>query len=166
MPAVFLGGFYAAVASAVAATVAGQSLVIPVRDAAIAVGLGVVSVGLGLILYTLGSRRVPAAESTLLSMTEVVLAPIWVWLLFGETAGSPMLIGGTILMSALAGNAIIGVVRERRASRARESAPRHAGPGTGHAAAARPQARAGLAPVPAAGYRALSSAPDARGYRR
>ncbi|MEZ5924947.1 MAG: DMT family transporter [Hyphomicrobiaceae bacterium] len=117
MPAVLLGGFYAAVASGVAATVAGQPLMVPVGDALIAVALGVGSVGLGLILYTLGSRRVPAAESTLLSLTEVVLSPIWVWILFGETAGPLMLVGGGILLVALFGNALTGVWRERRLAR-------------------------------------------------
>ena len=34
----------------------------------------------------LGSKVVPAAELALLSMTEVVLGPIWVWLFLGEKA--------------------------------------------------------------------------------
>lgn len=164
MPAVLLGGFYAAIASAVAAVVAGQSLVIPIRDAAIAMSLGVGSVGLGLILYTLGSRRVPAAESTLLCMTEVVLAPIWVWLVFGEEAGLLMLVGGGILLSALFANAISGILRERRASRIGTPArSKSNGNGAYHPAPAREVA---IANSPASRYPGPRPLPHERGLRR
>ena len=35
---------------------------------------------LGLILYSIGSRAVPAAELTLLSLTEVIGGIFWVWI--------------------------------------------------------------------------------------
>ncbi|GIS04040.1 MAG: hypothetical protein CM15mP106_4870 [Candidatus Neomarinimicrobiota bacterium] len=39
---------------------------------------------LGLILYSIGSKAIPAAEFTLLSLTEVIGGIFWVWLpLFG-----------------------------------------------------------------------------------
>ena len=39
---------------------------------------------LGLILYSIGSKAIPAAELTLLSLTEVIGGIFWVWLpLFG-----------------------------------------------------------------------------------
>jgi drug/metabolite transporter (DMT)-like permease len=139
LPAVLLGGIYSTIASAIAILIAGQSLVLSPTDAAIALALGVGSLGFGLILYTLGSRHVPAAESTLLSMTEVVLSPIWVWLLFGETAGLLMLIGGAILLAALFGNAVTGVIRERRTTSV--AAEPAAGPRGG---------RPATAPLPAA----------------
>lgn len=115
--AVLLGGVFASIAAAVATVVAGQSLLLSPHDAAIAVALGIGALGFGLVLYSLGSRHVPAAESTLLSMTEVVLSPIWVWLVFGEEAGLLMLVGGGILLSALFANAVSGIMRERRTSR-------------------------------------------------
>ena len=38
----------------------------------------------GLILYSIGSRAIPAAELTLLSLTEVIGGIFWVWLpIFG-----------------------------------------------------------------------------------
>lgn len=134
LTAVLLGGIFASIASAVAIAVAGQPLVLSWHDTAIAVVLGIGALGLGLVLYALGSRHVPAAESTLLAMTEVVLSPIWVWLVFGETAGVLMLVGGSILLSALFANAITGVVRERRAGRDRAPAGALTGHGNGHAA--------------------------------
>ena len=50
--------------------------------------MGAVLLALGMVLYTLGSRVVPAAELTLLSMVEVMLGPLWVWLFLGETASA------------------------------------------------------------------------------
>mgnify|MGYP001293432405 CR=1 FL=1 len=109
MPVVLLGGIYATVAAATAATVAGQSLLIAVEDAAIAMGLGAVSLSGGLILFTLGSRTVPAAEATLMSLLEVVLAPLWTYLAIGEQVGPYTLVGGGILIAALVINALSGL---------------------------------------------------------
>lgn len=116
-PAVLLGGIWASIAAGIATWMAGEPLILSLHDAAIALALGFGSVGLGLVLYTLGSRKIPAAESTLLALTEVVFSPIWVWIAFGETAGRLTLVGGTILLAALTGNALTGVVRERRLAR-------------------------------------------------
>jgi drug/metabolite transporter (DMT)-like permease len=51
-----------------------------------------------MVLYTLGSRVVPAAELALLSNIEVMLAPLWVWLFLGETASANTFLGGAILL--------------------------------------------------------------------
>ena len=48
-------------------------------------GHGMFQVGAGLFLYAQGSRSLPAAELTLLSLAEVLLGPLWVWLFMGET---------------------------------------------------------------------------------
>ena len=64
--------------------------------------------GAGLVLYTIGSKTVPAAELTLLSLAEVVLAPLWVWLAIGEVPTHYTMIGGAILLLAIAGNALLG----------------------------------------------------------
>ena len=74
--------------------------------------MGVFQVGAGLILYTLGSRSLPAAELTLLSLAEVLLGPVWVWLFLGETASANTFIGGAILLVAIVGNAISGKRRK------------------------------------------------------
>ena len=78
----------------------------------IAFALGVFQVGAGLAIYTIGSKVVPAAELALLSMTEVLLGPFWVWLFLGETASLYTLIGGVILLFAIAGNALTGLRRK------------------------------------------------------
>ncbi len=62
---------------------------------------GVVQNALGLIFYALGSRRIPAAEATLLAALEVPLTPLWVLLFVGEVPGISTLIGGAIVLVAL-----------------------------------------------------------------
>ena len=81
------------------------SIVLSENDITVAMGMGVFQVGAGLILYTLGSRSLPAAELALLSLTEVLLAPVWVWLILGEPVSPNTLVGGLILLTAVLGNA-------------------------------------------------------------
>lgn len=94
MPAVAIGGAMSMLAALVMLGVTGQSLLVPGRDIAIAMGMGALLLAVGMILYTFGSQVVPAAELTLISMIEVMLAPIWVWLLLSETASPGTLTGG------------------------------------------------------------------------
>ena len=70
-------------------------------------------IGLGLTLYTLGSRHIAAAELTLLSMTEVLLGPLWVWLVFGEVPAALTLLGGAIVLSAVTAQSLGGIRRKR-----------------------------------------------------
>lgn len=109
LPSVFLAGVFAGVIAAMVCHLNGHSLIIPARDTAIALSMGVFQVGAGLAVYTIGSKVVPAAELTLLSMTEVLLGPIWVWIFIGETVSANILLGGTILMLAIIGNAYAGI---------------------------------------------------------
>ena len=59
---------------------------------------------LGLILYSIGSKAIPAAELTLMSLTEVIGGIFWVWLpLFGinEIPSTNTVIGGFFLFVSL-----------------------------------------------------------------
>jgi drug/metabolite transporter (DMT)-like permease len=109
LPSVFLAGLFAMVVAAIVCYVNGYSFIVPARDITIALSMGVFQVGAGLAVYTIGSKVVPAAELTLLSMTEVLLGPLWVWLFIGETVSTNILFGGVILMLAIAGNATVGI---------------------------------------------------------
>ncbi|MCP5083873.1 MAG: EamA family transporter [Alphaproteobacteria bacterium] len=111
MPSVFLSGLFAIVITGTVCLLKGLPLVLSVNDGSIALVMGVFQVGAGLVLYTLGSKAVPAAELALLSMAEVLLGPIWVWLFIGETAGVYTLIGGAVLLAAIVGNALSGLRR-------------------------------------------------------
>ena len=100
-PAVWWGG---ALASLIAAAMLGlrfQSVPLSGWDLGMCSLLGVVQIGFGLIAYTAGSRYLPAAELTLLSLTEVLLGPIWVWLGVGEIPSRPTLLGGAIVLAAV-----------------------------------------------------------------
>jgi len=58
----------------------------------------------GLILYSIGSKAIPAAELTLLSLTEVIGGIFWVWLpIFGinEIPTSNTIIGGFFLFISI-----------------------------------------------------------------
>ena len=59
---------------------------------------------LGLILYSIGSKAIPAAELTLLSLTEVIGGIFWVWLpLFGinEVPSTNTIVGGFFLFISI-----------------------------------------------------------------
>ena len=112
LPTVFMAGLFAIIIAGAICQIKGYGLDIPKHDIWIALALGVFQVGAGLILYTLGSKAVPSAELALLSMTEVIFGPFWVWLFLGETAGVYTLLGGMILLIAIACNALSGLFRK------------------------------------------------------
>ena len=59
---------------------------------------------LGLILYSIGSKAIPAAELTLLSLTEVIGGIFWVWLpILGinEVPDTYTIVGGFFLFISL-----------------------------------------------------------------
>jgi DME family drug/metabolite transporter len=65
LPAILLGGLLAMAAGAIGTGLSGLTLLVPARDIAIAFGMGAGTLAGGLILYTIGSRAVPAAQATL-----------------------------------------------------------------------------------------------------
>ena len=112
LPSVFLSGLFAIVITFGICQFLELSVVLSLRDGGVAMGMGVFQVGAGLILYTLGSRSLPAAELALLSLAEVLLGPLWVWLFLNETASLNTLVGGAVLLIAIAGNAVSGKRRK------------------------------------------------------
>lgn len=114
LPTVFLSGLIAIPVMAGICALTSLPLVIGRADMGIALSMGLFQVGAGLVFYTLGSRSVPAVELTLLSLAEVVLAPVWVWLALGEVPTLNTVIGGGILLFAIAGNALSHRHRRRR----------------------------------------------------
>ena len=67
---------------------------------------GVTSFGLGLVLYTLGAPHVHAARTALISALDTPLAPLWVWLAFGERPATATFVGGGLVMLAVFGNVV------------------------------------------------------------
>jgi drug/metabolite transporter (DMT)-like permease len=89
-----------------------------VHDLGLIVLLGVTQIGLGLAFLTMGARLIPATEVALISLLEVVLGPLWVWLALSERPSNATFIGGAVVVGA--------VVLQATAdpSRARLSSPR------------------------------------------
>jgi drug/metabolite transporter (DMT)-like permease len=59
---------------------------------------------MGLILYSIGSKAIPAAELTLLSLTEVIGGIFWVWIPFlgiNEIPSTNTIIGGFFLFMSI-----------------------------------------------------------------
>ncbi|MGE0240087.1 MAG: DMT family transporter [Parvibaculaceae bacterium] len=75
---------------------------------------GIVQNAIGLVLYAIWSRKIPAAEATLIAALEVPFTPLWVWLLLGEVPSQTVLVGGAVVMLALFGH-ILTEIRPRRA---------------------------------------------------
>ena len=105
VPAVFWAGFWAIVISGTVIFLSSARFEITANDMLYCALMGVFQVGLGLIIFTRGARYLPAAEITLLSLTEIVLGPLWVWLVVGEVPGLLTVIGGFIVLSSIAGQA-------------------------------------------------------------
>ena len=63
--------------------------------------LGAGQIGLGLALLTIGARLIPAAQVGLITLLEVVLGPIWVWLALNERPDTATLLGGAVVIAAI-----------------------------------------------------------------
>jgi DME family drug/metabolite transporter len=100
VPALVAGVTLAVVAGVVA--IALDGLAVSLRDGALACVTGGVALGIGLPLFNLGHKSVAAAKVSLLLMTEVVLAPLWVWIWPGETPATGTLVGGAIVLATVA----------------------------------------------------------------
>jgi drug/metabolite transporter (DMT)-like permease len=94
LPAVCLAGVFSLMFSGVMMS----DFTLSLKDLMLCLGLGVVQVGLGMTLFTLGSKHIPAAELTLLGLIEVVLSPLWVWIVVGEQPGFWTLLGGSVVL--------------------------------------------------------------------
>jgi drug/metabolite transporter (DMT)-like permease len=72
------------------------------HDLLVLVALGAGQMGLGLAFLTAGARLIPAAEVALITMLELVLGPLWVWLAFAERPSATTLAGGAVVIAAVA----------------------------------------------------------------
>jgi drug/metabolite transporter (DMT)-like permease len=55
----------------------------------------------GLILFTAGARLIPAAQAGLITLIEVVLGPLWVWLIYREEPDALTIAGGSVIVAAV-----------------------------------------------------------------
>ncbi|MDX6466700.1 MAG: hypothetical protein QOI27_1740 [Gaiellaceae bacterium] len=71
------------------------------HDLGLLVALGIGQIGLGLVFLTIGGRLIPAAEVALITLLEVVLGPLWVWIFLSEQPSTATLAGGAIVLAAV-----------------------------------------------------------------
>ena len=97
LPAIALSGLV----SAAIGFAMSPSLVVSYNDAAIGIALGVVQLGAGYALITLATREIPAALVALLTLSELVFAPLFVWLAVGEVPTVLAAAGGALVVTAV-----------------------------------------------------------------
>jgi len=71
------------------------------KDLGLLATLGIFQIGLGFVLLTVGARLIPAGEVALITLLEVVLGPLWVWLFLSEQPATVTLVGGAIVLVAV-----------------------------------------------------------------
>ncbi len=106
-PAVMLG----AVVSCLVALPFALPFTASVKDVLLLAFLGVFQLGLPCMLLVMASRSLLGPEIALLGLLEVVLGPLWAWLGAGEVPAIATLIGGAIVLAALAGNELAALRR-------------------------------------------------------
>src|SRR5437762_10751732 len=86
------------------------------RDLALLAVFVVGPSGVGSLLFMAGARLLRAAQSSLIGMLEIVLGPLWVWLVLSERPPTASLTGGALILVALLTNTVLDVVTPRRAN--------------------------------------------------
>jgi drug/metabolite transporter (DMT)-like permease len=71
------------------------------RDVVLLATLGIAQIGLGFVLLTIGARLIPAGEVALITLLEIVLGPLWVWIALSEQPSAATLVGGAIVLGAV-----------------------------------------------------------------
>jgi drug/metabolite transporter (DMT)-like permease len=71
------------------------------NDLLLMVVLGVGQMGLGLAFLAMGARLIPAAEVALITLLEIALGPLWVWLALSERPSTTTLLGGAVVVAAV-----------------------------------------------------------------
>ncbi|SMF14562.1 EamA domain-containing membrane protein RarD [Tistlia consotensis] len=98
LPTIALAGVLALIGSAIMA----PSFAISGHDMLLAAIFGTVQLGFQYVLVAIGARHVPAGEVALLGRLQLVLGPLWVWITVDEAPSYLTLVGGAVVVSAIA----------------------------------------------------------------
>jgi drug/metabolite transporter (DMT)-like permease len=110
IPAIMLGGLLSACIALPMALPFSATM----KDLFLLALLGVFQLGLPCMLLVVASRHLLAPELALLGLLEVVLGPLWAWLGAGEVPARTTLLGGAVVLAALAGNELAAFRRIMR----------------------------------------------------
>ena len=97
VPSQFIAGFFAIVIGYLLSS----SINVSAHDIFLGFLAGFFQVGFGFIFITIGARKTPSAMVGIIMLTEAVLGPLWAWLFVNETPPLMVLIGGTVVISAV-----------------------------------------------------------------
>ena len=109
----FLGGAFCLVIGIFCSLSIGAGLQVSAYDFWLCLFMGGFTIGIGIAFVTWGTPYVPAAEVSLLVLLESVLGPVWVWLFVSEAMTVSEMIGGAVVLVAVAMQAVLG--RRKRA---------------------------------------------------
>jgi drug/metabolite transporter, DME family len=85
------------------------------RDAGSVLYLGVFQIGVAYTLFTLGmARGVRSLDASIVGYIEPVLNPVWVFIFLGERPSAWAILGGSIIIAAVASHTIWGARTKRR----------------------------------------------------
>ncbi|WP_438617872.1 DMT family transporter [Oryzifoliimicrobium ureilyticus] len=62
---------------------------------------GATNFALALVLFLAGVKRMPSAEAALIGTIEIVLTPLWVWMIFAERPPLATCLGGAVIFAAV-----------------------------------------------------------------
>jgi drug/metabolite transporter (DMT)-like permease len=110
-PAIAIGGAGAAIASGLA----GADLSITTRDLLFLLLLGGLILPISLTLITRATKHLPAPEVNLVALLETVLGPLWVWVMLGEAPTVEVVLGGAIVLTAIAIHSALALRRSASA---------------------------------------------------
>ncbi|RZO62827.1 MAG: DMT family transporter [Candidatus Pelagibacterales bacterium] len=97
VPSQFIAGIFAIVIGYLLSS----SINVSAHDIFLGFLAGFFQVGFGFIFITIGARKTPSAMVGIIMLTEAVLGPLWAWLFVDETPPLMVLIGGTVVISAV-----------------------------------------------------------------
>ena len=77
--------------------------------------MGLVQMPISMILIMQSTRFISSPEVSLFLLIETILGPVWVWCIFAEPVPIPTLIGGSVILAAVATHAWLNLKEQREA---------------------------------------------------
>jgi drug/metabolite transporter (DMT)-like permease len=92
---------FAALACTVVGLLLAKSAIPNAHELLVMAGFGISNTALAYFFVMIGARHIPPAEVGLIGMIDVILGPLWVWLIFAENPSHKTLIGGAVVLAAV-----------------------------------------------------------------
>jgi len=73
--------------------------------------MGIIQVGLASLFYAYAIKKISAVQAMLTAIIEPILNPVWVMFFTGERPANTALVGGAIIIIAVAASSVIGMKR-------------------------------------------------------